>query len=339
MSSFVDHAEIEVKAGKGGAGSVSFRREKFIPKGGPDGGDGGKGGSIYLQAVPNCRTLLDYKYKRIFQAQNGGYGRGQNKSGSKGKDLIIPVPIGTLVIDKNTDEQIADLTEANQAVIIAEGGRGGKGNAHFASATHQTPKFAQPGEIGEAKELILELKLLADIGLVGFPNAGKSTLISVISSAKPKIANYPFTTLIPHLGVVRLGMDRGFIVADIPGIIEGSHRGKGLGDQFLRHIERSAILLLIIDCSPMSDINVSLAPQTLINELNSYQSGMAERIRGIVGTKADLSGAEENISCLSKISKQMGLSFLAISSVQNKGVRELLQFMEKEYLLMQESQK
>ncbi|MCD4654208.1 GTPase ObgE, partial [bacterium] len=253
MGSFVDQAQIEIHSGKGGAGCVSFRREKYVPRGGPDGGDGGKGGDVILVASAQQRTLLDFKYKKIYKAGNGRPGSGNNRHGKAGRGVTIRVPLGTLIIDDATGELIVDFVEAGQSIIIAKGGRGGKGNAHFVTATHQVPRHAQSGEPEESFVVNLELKLIADIGLVGFPNAGKSTFISVVSKAKPKIANYPFTTLTPVLGVVRRGVDREFVIADIPGIIEGSHDGRGLGDQFLRHIERSAALLLMVDVSDIAD--------------------------------------------------------------------------------------
>ncbi len=332
MSSFVDHAKIEIQSGKGGAGCVSFRREKYIPRGGPDGGDGGAGGCVYLKAEPNQRTLLEYHYQRIFKADDGRPGSKRMRYGAKGKDVVIPVPPGTIVYDTDTNECIIDLKEKSQLFMVAPGGRGGKGNAFFATATRQAPKFAQPGEPGIYRKLTLELKLLADIGLVGLPNSGKSTLISIISEAKPKIADYPFTTLIPHLGVVRRGPNREFVVADIPGIIEGAHDGKGLGDRFLRHIERSALLLLLVDTSLTYDITPEKTPEILLNELRLYQEILPLRVRAIVATKIDVPGSQDQIGKLEEIARQLDLHFLAISSATKQNIDPLLDFMEREYL-------
>ncbi len=331
MNSFVDQAGIEVKAGNGGAGCVSFRREKYIPRGGPDGGDGGKGGDIVITADPGLRTLLDFRFKRIFHAANGRPGQGNNKHGRNGADIIIPVPVGTLIFDRETGECLADLTEPGQKVIVVSGGRGGKGNAFFATATRRTPRFAQPGEPGALRLLRLELKLLADIGLVGLPNAGKSTLISVISAAKPKIANYPFTTLTPHLGVVRRGVDRSFVVADIPGIIQGAHTGKGLGDSFLRHIERSAILIILVDVAEIAEPSPDRVPEILMKELAAYQPGMEKRVRAFVATKMDIGVDPERIEQLEKAAKQHGVAFFRISAATRQGLESLLNFMETEF--------
>ncbi len=250
---FVDYVKINVKAGDGGRGCISFRREKYVPKGGPDGGDGGRGGHIIIKATDRLNTLLDLKYRRTYKAERGHHGKGKNMHGSNGKDLIVNVPVGTVIKDALTNELIADLDKNGMEIIVARGGKGGLGNAHFVTPVRQAPKFAQPGEKGEEKSLILELKLLADVGLIGLPNAGKSTFLSVISSAKPKIAEYPFTTLTPVLGVVKLKDYKSFVVTDIPGLIEGAHKGAGLGYQFLRHVERTSLLLHLID---ISDIGI-----------------------------------------------------------------------------------
>src|SRR5438046_5639561 len=248
---FYDNTKIFVKAGDGGNGSRHFRREKFAPLGGPDGGDGGRGGSVYLEATTNLNTLIDYRYRQHFKAGAGGPGLRQKMHGAKGEDIILPVPLGTIVRDAETNELIADLVEEGQRVMVARGGRGGLGNVHFATSTHQAPQEAQKGEPGEERWIQLELRLIADVGLVGFPNAGKSTLLSVVTAARPKIADYPFTTLSPNLGVVQLSDARTFVVADIPGIIEGAHEGKGLGLQFLRHVERTRALAFIIPIHAM----------------------------------------------------------------------------------------
>ena len=254
---FVDYVKIHVKAGDGGRGCVSFRREKYVPRGGPDGGDGGRGGHIIFRATDALNTLLDQTYHREYRAQRGQHGMGKKMHGKNGEDLIIPVPVGTILKDAETKDILIDLDRKGLQVVIAKGGRGGLGNSHFATSTRQAPRYAQPGEEGEEKWLILELKLLADVGLIGLPNAGKSTLLSVISSARPKIADYPFTTLTPVLGVVKLEDYRSFVVADIPGLIEGAHRGVGLGFQFLRHVERTSILLHLVDISETATMILS----------------------------------------------------------------------------------
>src|SRR5436190_5965052 len=246
---FIDHATIRVKAGDGGNGCIALRREKYVPKGGPSGGDGGAGGSIYVVATRRLNTLYHLQFQRDWRAGRGQHGMGSNCSGFAGDDVVIELPVGSVIRDKDTNEVLADLTTEGERVLVAKGGRGGLGNQHFATATRQTPRFAQPGEAGEERELFIELKLIADVGLIGLPNAGKSTLISVISAAKPKIADYPFTTLVPNLGVVTADDDFTFVVADIPGLIEGAHEGHGLGDQFLRHVERCSVLVHLVDLS------------------------------------------------------------------------------------------
>src|SRR5713101_7194618 len=266
---FVDEAKIYVKAGDGGNGCVAFRREKFVPRGGPSGGDGGAGGTIFLEANSHDNTLLRYRFNREFRAERGRHGEGSNCTGHSGADLVLQVPVGTVVFDDETGEQLADLTEAGQRFTLALGGRGGRGNQHFAKPWHQAPRESEDGQPGEARHLRLELKLLADVGLVGFPNAGKSTLISRISAARPKIADYPFTTLEPNLGVVKMDDFRSYVVADIPGLIEGAHLGHGLGIQFLRHIERTRVLLHLIDVSSASD-------RDPIEEFHAIDSELAE---------------------------------------------------------------
>lgn len=281
---FIDLARIKVKAGNGGNGAISFHREKFVPKGGPDGGNGGSGGNIILKADPHLTTLLDFKYKNFFKAENGKPGSSNNRTGRDGEDLIIPVPCGTIVKNAETGEVIVDLVEPNQQFIVARGGKGGRGNAEFATPTNQTPRFAEKGEKGEELELLLELKVLADVGIIGFPNVGKSTLISVISAAKPKIADYPFTTLTPNLGVVQIGIGKNFTVADIPGLIEGASEGKGLGIDFLRHIERTKILLFLIDSNsenPKKDLKV------LLTELKKYNNEILQKEKLVAFSKID----------------------------------------------------
>jgi len=282
---FIDYAVIEFQSGRGGDGAVAFRREKFVPKGGPSGGNGGKGGNIIFEANQNLNTLLDFKYKRKYKAENGRNGGTSLKDGKNGKDVIIKVPVGTVIKDFDTKKILYDLNKPAQKTIIAEGGKGGKGNSKFATPTNQTPRNAESGKPGESKKVILELKLIADVGLVGFPNAGKSTLISKISSASPKIADYPFTTLEPNLGIVKYKDFKSFTVADIPGIIEGAHKGKGLGHQFLRHIERTRIILFMIDITSenyQGDYNV------LYNELKEYSSKLVKKEILISFSKADL---------------------------------------------------
>lgn len=281
---FVDLAHIAVKAGNGGNGCVSFHREKFVPKGGPDGGDGGNGGNVVFRADVQLHTLQDIRYQRIYKAENGRPGEGNNCSGKKGRDIVIPVPVGTLIKDREKELILADLTEDGEEFIAAKGGNGGWGNQHFATPTNRAPRFAKPGLPGGSLDLELELKILADVGLVGFPNAGKSTLLSVLSAARPKIADYPFTTLVPNLGIVRYGDFRSFVMADIPGLIEGAHSDRGLGDQFLRHIERTRVLLFLID---VNETDIPAAYETLKNELKLYDPFLLEKPRLIAVSKTD----------------------------------------------------
>jgi GTPase len=291
--SFVDSATITVESGHGGRGCVSFRREKFIPKGGPDGGDGGKGGDILLKTSLRRRTLSQFRYRRQFKAQNGSSGLGSQKTGANGEDLIIELPPGTLVRDADTGEVLVDFTGPDEHFPVARGGRGGKGNAHFKSATNRTPRFAQPGQPGEARTLSLELKLLADIGLIGFPNAGKSTLLCAISSAHPKIGDYPFTTLTPHLGVVQTQWAEPFVVADIPGLISGAHQGAGLGIRFLRHIERTRVLAHLVDAATVDPAAPLAGYETILKELTLYGAHLEDKPQLIVLNKMDLPGAAD----------------------------------------------
>ena len=281
---FVDIARISVKAGHGGVGCVSFRREKFVPKGGPDGGDGGRGGSVIVRANRHLTTLLDFHYRNRYAARRGEHGLGARKTGRSAEDIVLDVPVGTILRDAISGKQLVDLVEHGQQVVVAQGGRGGRGNAAFATATNQAPRHYEMGDDGEEAELELELKLLADVGLVGLPNAGKSTLISVITSARPKIADYPFTTLIPNLGIVKAGEGASFVVADIPGLIKGAHLGKGLGIQFLRHIERTRVLVFLLDATnpdPLSDYDV------LLTELKSFDASLSHKPRIVALTKMD----------------------------------------------------
>lgn len=324
---FIDKARLHVQAGDGGRGSVSFRREKFVPRGGPDGGDGGKGGDVYLKATNSKNTLIDFQYLRHFRSGRGTHGQGGNRTGKSGNDLWIPVPVGT-VIYGDTGETIADLNEDGAAVLVARGGRGGKGNSHFATPTAQAPEFAQEGVEGEAKYLNLELKLIADVGLLGFPNAGKSTLLSQISAARPKIASYPFTTLQPILGVVTRDDHTTFVVADIPGLIEGASQGTGLGLQFLRHIERTRILLHLVDVSPNEDSPVRRY-QLLRKELAEYGRGLSKMPQIVVATKIDQADPKA-LTELKKYTSRRGLDLIEISAVTGKGLQDLLQRVQRE---------
>lgn len=317
---FIDEAKISIKAGDGGNGCISFRREKFIPKGGPDGGNGGRGGNVIIRADKNLNTLLDFKYKHTYLAERGENGRGKNQEGKSGKDEIIKVPCGTLVRNAEKKKVIADLVRHGDEVVIARGGKGGKGNANFASPTNQAPRYAEPGKPGYEQNLLLELKLLADVGLVGFPNAGKSTLISTISDAKPKIADYPFTTLSPNLGLVRYAIGKSFVVADIPGLIEGAHEGKGLGVQFLRHIERTRVIVLLIEAisvDPMKDY------QVLLHELASYDRTLVKKKKIVALTKIDLSD-DASKKEFKKFSFGRGIRGKPISAVTGEGIDDLL---------------
>jgi GTP-binding protein len=327
---FVDEVDIHVKAGHGGRGALSFRREKFVPKGGPDGGNGGKGGSVYLVADPHRNTLVHFKFTPEFEAQRGGDGQGSNKSGRDGADLEIPVPPGTLIFVGDPEnpaefEEFADLTVVGDRVLIARGGRGGLGNAHFATSTNQAPRKTQPGEPGEEKPLRLQLKLLADVGLVGYPNAGKSTLISRISAAKPKIADYPFTTLTPHLGVVSLSDNRSFVVADVPGLIEGAHEGHGLGHQFLRHIERTKVLIHLVDVSSLSGRDPVDDFDTIRQELALYNPALLEKPEIVVANKIDALDDPERVSALQARARELDLPFHQISAVTGAGVPALIE--------------
>jgi GTP-binding protein len=333
---FVDEAKIFVKAGNGGNGCIAFRREKYVPRGGPSGGDGGSGGSIYLQANPNDNTLLRYRYNREFKADRGRHGEGSNCSGHSGADMILQAPVGTLVFDDQTGEIIADLAAPGQRVLIVQGGRGGRGNQHFAKPWHQAPREHEEGHIGEGRHLRLELKLLADVGLVGFPNAGKSTLISVISAARPKIANYPFTTLEPNLGVVNADggtgahgtqFGRTFVVADLPGLIEGAHLGVGLGIRFLRHVERTRLLVHLIDTSDASDADPVHSFEIISRELRAFSESLAEKQMIVVATKLDATTDHSRLEALRDFCKEHTLEFHAISAVAGEGVRELVRSM------------
>lgn len=321
---FVDEAEIVVKAGNGGNGAVSFRREKFVPRGGPDGGDGGRGGNVIIQADESVRTLIDLQLNRYYKAPDGGHGSGKKRKGKDGDDLIIKVPVGTLVYDADSGELLCDLNEHGMRVLVARGGIGGRGNAAFANSIRQAPKFAEFGDKGEVRRLRLELKLLADVGLIGYPNVGKSTLISRISAARPKIADYPFTTLAPNLGTVRVD-HFSFIVADIPGLIEGAHRGAGLGHSFLRHVERCQLLLHLLDMSgsegrhPLNDFKV------VNEELRLFNPELARRPQIVVANKMDLPGAEEKLKECKPVLEAMGYEVFPISALIGEGIPALIE--------------
>lgn len=321
---FVDEAVITVRSGKGGNGCVSFRREKFVAAGGPNGGDGGKGGDVILKAAEDVNTLADYKYKRKFSAQNGENGMGKNCSGRQGEDLILRVPVGTTVREASSGKVIVDLVEPGQEEIIVHGGKGGNGNQHYATSTMQVPQYAQPGQESEELTIKLDLKLLADVGLVGYPNAGKSTFLSVVSNAKPKIADYPFTTLEPQLGVAQLSYGKTLIIADIPGLIEGAAQGVGLGDEFLKHLERTHVLIHLVDAAgvdgrdPVEDII------HINEELKQYSEHLASLPQVIGANKTDLPEAEENLPKIKAYCEEHHIPFFAISAATNKGIRPLL---------------
>ncbi len=320
---FIDRAVVEVVAGTGGSGASSFRREKFVPKGGPDGGDGGKGGSVYVKVDPNLSTLLDYRYHTRWVAERGEHGKGKNMSGKSRDDVFLPVPAGTEVRDADTGEILGELVGADQTLLVAKGGRGGRGNQHFATPTHQSPREWEPGEEGEERRLELVLKLIADVGLLGEPNAGKSTLLSVISAARPKIADYPFTTLEPHLGVVGLSDHRSFVVADIPGIIEGAHAGKGLGLRFLQHVERTRILAVLI---PIDSPDPQATYELLRREAAAYSQELAAKPHVVVLTKADLAAPH---AARPTVRTAGGAPLVTISASARQGIPELLEVLWK----------
>jgi GTP-binding protein len=320
---FIDEAIITVQSGDGGRGCVSFRREKHVPRGGPDGGDGGKGGDVILLATSRKRTLYQFRFKRNFKAENGSHGQGKEKTGKNGQDLIIQLPPGTVVTDADTGEVIKDLVKPDESLVLVNGGRGGQGNTRFKTSTHRTPRFAQPGEPGETKTLKLELKLLADVGIIGLPNAGKSTLISVLSSARPKIGEYPFTTLTPNLGVVQTDWGEPFVLADIPGLIEGAHKGTGLGTKFLRHIERTSILVHLIDVSAIDPNNPLHLYNTINEELFLYNQKLSEKPQIVVLNKLDLPGIQTAAEEFQFALKSREVIF--ISALTGKGLEKLIQ--------------
>lgn len=323
---FIDEARIEVHAGKGGNGAVSFRREKYIPRGGPDGGDGGRGGSVYALADRNVNTLVDYRFAHIHRAKNGEGGMGKQCNGRGAEDIVLRMPVGTVITDAQTGELVADLARHEQVALLARGGRGGLGNINFKSSTNRAPRKATPGEPGESRELRLELKVLADVGLLGMPNAGKSTFIRAVSSARPKVADYPFTTLHPHLGVVRVGQDRSFVVADIPGLIEGAAEGAGLGHQFLRHLARTSLLLHLVDLAPLDpEADPVRDARAIAAELKKYDKALYKKPRWIVLNKIDLLPPHDRDAVADRFLKALrwrGRSF-RISAINGEGCMEL----------------
>ena len=326
---FKDTSKIFIQAGKGGDGAVTFHREKYVAAGGPDGGDGGNGGNVVAVASKDVSTLLDFRYKKKYVAQDGGNGRDGRRSGKNGEDLIIKFPCGTIIRDSESGKIICDLKADGDRFVIAKGGSGGWGNSHFATATRQTPKFAKSGLPGDEREITLELKLIADVGLLGFPNVGKSTLLSVVSDASPKIANYHFTTLVPNLGVVKVGEDTTFVIADIPGIIEGAHQGVGLGHDFLRHVERTRILLHFVDVSgcegrdPVEDVHI------INSELKNYSEKLAEKPQVIIANKMDIPSFEENYEKFKAQMEKEGFTIMAISAATHKGIDEVINYTSK----------
>ena len=320
---FIDYAKIYISSGKGGNGAITFRREKYIANGGPDGGDGGKGGSVYFDVDMGLNTLIDFRYKKKFSAGNGENGSGSRCNGKKGEDIHIKVPQGTVIKDEETGKVIADLSEEGQSVCVLKGGKGGKGNVHFATATRQIPNFAETGELGQEKNLILELKLIADVGLLGFPNVGKSTLLSRMTTATPKIANYHFTTIDPNLGVVNLEGGKSFVLADIPGLIEGASEGVGLGHKFLRHVERTRLLIHVVDVASTEGRDPVDDFEKINLELSKYSEKLAQKLQIVAANKSDVMQDEDNFNKLSKIAKEKGYEIFKISAVTGEGLKEL----------------
>ena len=321
---FIDEIDIFVKAGDGGAGCVSFRREKFVPRGGPDGGDGGDGGSVWLEVDRGASTLLDYHYQRHYTAERGQHGRGSGKHGASGADLALKVPVGTVVSDRTTGERLGELLAHGQRLLVARGARGGRGNLRFVSATNHAPRRADLGRPGEERWLHLELKLLADVGVIGFPNAGKSTLVSQVSAATPKIADYPFTTLTPTLGLVRVDEGRSFVIADLPGLIPEASQGKGLGIRFLRHTERTRLLIHVIDLDPTTGRSVEDDFHAIQAELRAFSPELARRPQLLVANKSDLSGIEARLCEVEGLARAAGLGFVAVSALTGQGLPELV---------------
>ena len=318
---FIDRVKIFVESGAGGDGCVSFRREKFVPRGGPDGGDGGRGGDVFIRTDPQLSTLIDYRYKREYRAGTGAHGRGSKMTGKDGAPVVLRVPPGTQIVDASTEELLADLTEGEY--IPAKGGRGGRGNSNFATPTRQAPRISEEGRYGQARDLVLELKLIADVGIVGLPNAGKSTLISRISAARPKVADYPFTTLVPNLGVVRVDDERSFVVADVPGLVEGAHQGVGLGHQFLRHVERTSVILHLVGLAP-GDGDPVEAYRTIRQELGQYADDLARKDSIVALSKTDVVSPEERESILAKFQEDTGIVPMLISAAVGEGLTPLV---------------
>jgi GTPase len=321
---FIDEVRIEVQAGHGGRGCMSFRREKFVPRGGPNGGDGGDGGDVVAVADAQLATLLDLRYQRLYRAGRGEHGRGKDQHGKRGEEKVIPVPVGTTFRDAETGELLADLSEPGQRVVIARGGRGGKGNAHYVSSTNRSPRKVQPGLPGEERRLDVELRLLADVGIIGLPNAGKSTLISVISAARPKVADYPFTTLVPNLGVVGYGESKSFVVADIPGLVEGAHRGEGLGDKFLKHVSRTSLLIHLLDATRVRAEDPLADWRAINRELELFDPALAAKPQIVVANKIDVPEARAAAAALKEKFAASAIPFHAISAATHEGLRELI---------------
>ncbi len=327
---FVDEAKITVTSGAGGRGCVSFRREKYVARGGPNGGDGGRGGDVEFRALEGMTSLLDFRYKRHYKAKRGTHGMGKDCHGRNGETTTLKVPVGTLIKDFDTGDTLVDLTEDGQTYTCVRGGRGGKGNAHFKSSTNRAPKFAQPGEEGEERTLKLELKLLADVGIIGFPNAGKSTFISRVSAAKPKVADYPFTTIVPNLGLVKYGDFKSFVIADIPGLVKGAHTGKGLGTRFLKHIERTALFMHMLDLSPDTGREPKDDYEVITNELTSFDPALADRPAVVVLNKADIVDGGEVPAELLKYFEDKGIKVFIISAITGRGIDELINHIGRE---------
>lgn len=326
---FVDEVKVRVQAGKGGSGCVSFRREKYVPKGGPDGGDGGHGGDVYFEASERKHTLLDFRFRHLFKAESGKHGSGQNRHGRSGEDLILEVPVGTVIKDSETGAELADLNQVGDRWIAARGGSGGRGNARFVTSTRQVPRIAEPGEEGEEREYRLELKLIADVGLVGFPNAGKSTLIASLSAARPKIADYPFTTLVPNLGVVQYGEAPPFVMADIPGLIEGAHEGAGLGIRFLRHIERTRLLVHVIDAGAIPQEDFLRPYKQVLHELESYSETLTKKKKVIVINKIDTINDKSLLDGIAEAYRKTGYPVVLLSALRKQGTLDLAKLLTK----------
>ncbi len=320
---FVDEVEVSVKAGDGGRGCVSFRREKYVPRGGPDGGDGGRGGSVILEADEGLTTLLDFRYRRHYAAARGEHGKGSDKHGASAPDLVLRIPVGTVVRERDTGLLLGELTRDGQRLVVAQSGRGGRGNAHFATSTRRAPRIAEPGGIGEERWLALELKLLADVGVVGFPNAGKSTLVARLSAARPKIAAYPFTTLVPTLGLVRIDDERSFVIADIPGLIPGASEGKGLGLRFLRHVERTRVLVHLLDLDPATGRDPVEDWRFIQHELAEYSPELARRPQILAANKVDVEGSRPRLERIRALAEREGLPLVALSARTGAGLDEL----------------